>query len=170
MIIESGDAIFYKENFPFKSKNSRGQVVTQNILSYLTLLQYFCKQVNFEFELSKRARVQKDFGSNFYVRNIEKSPFSLQEALSSLDAIFRKKTINDEMESPNSNKTWKLVDFTPSCKTIGCKCFSKRNLNCIRLLTMFAEPCHTDRFGTYRTDQFGTYQTGPVDGRHCSII
>ena len=27
----------------------------------------------------------------------------------------------DEMDSPISNKTWKLVDLPPGCKTIGCK-------------------------------------------------
>ncbi|KAL0324959.1 UNVERIFIED_CONTAM: hypothetical protein Sradi_5065200, partial [Sesamum radiatum] len=68
---------------------------------------------------SKRARVQKDFGPDFYGFNIENDPLSLKEAFSSPDAIFWKEAVNDEMESLVSNKIWKLVDLPPGCKTIG---------------------------------------------------
>ena len=68
---------------------------------------------------SKRARVEMDFGPNYYVFNIEENPQNLKEALTSLDAIFWKEAVNDEMKSLISNKTWKLVDLPLGCKTIG---------------------------------------------------
>ena len=70
---------------------------------------------------SKRARVEKDFGHDYYVFNIEENPQNLKEALTSSDTIFWKESANDEMESLISNKTWKLVDLPSGCKTIGCK-------------------------------------------------
>ena len=36
--------------------------------------------------------------------------------------------MNDEMDSLQSNKTWKLVDLPTGCKTIGCKWVLKRKL------------------------------------------
>ena len=47
-------------------------------------------QENFEMEprRSKRARVEKDFGPNYYVFNIEENLQNLKEALTSPDAIF----------------------------------------------------------------------------------
>ena len=59
---------------------------------------------------SKRARVEKGFGPDYYVFNIEKNPQNLKETLTSLDAIFWKDAVNDEMESLIYNRTWKLVD------------------------------------------------------------
>ena len=37
---------------------------------------------------SKRARVEKDFGPDYYVFNIEENPPNLKAALTSLDAMF----------------------------------------------------------------------------------
>ena len=71
--------------------------------------------------MSKRARIEKNFGPDYYVFNIEENPQNLKEALTSSDAIFWKETVNDEMKSLISNRTWKLVDLPLGCKTIGCK-------------------------------------------------
>ena len=71
--------------------------------------------------MSKRARIEKNFGPDYYVFNIEKNPQNLKEALTSSDAIFWKETVNDKMKSLISNRTWKLVDLPSGCKTIGCK-------------------------------------------------
>ena len=68
---------------------------------------------------SKRARVEKDFDPDYYVFNIEENPQNLKEALTSLDAIFWKEAVNDEMESLISNRTWKLIDLPSGCMTIG---------------------------------------------------
>ena len=105
IIFESGDAIFHEENFPFKLKNSGGE---ENILSQpSSSTSHLQNQENFEMEhrRSKRARVEKDFGPDYYVFNIEENPQNLKEALTSLDAIFWKEAINDEMESLISNRT-----------------------------------------------------------------
>ena len=80
-------------------------------------------QENIELEprRSKRARVEKDFGPDYYVFNLEENPSNLKEALDSPDTIFWKEVVNDEVNSLISNKTWKLVELPPGCKTIGCK-------------------------------------------------
>ena len=70
---------------------------------------------------SKRAKVKKDFGPDYYVFNIEENPQNLKEAFTSHDSIFWKDAVNDEMESLISNRTWKLVDLPPGCKTTDCK-------------------------------------------------
>ena len=75
-------------------------------------------QENPEIELrrSKRARVEKDFGPDYYVFNVDENPLTLKEALLSHDCVFWKEVVNDEMDSLISNKTWKLVDLPSGCK------------------------------------------------------
>jgi hypothetical protein len=87
-------------------------------------------QENIELEprRSKRARVEKDFGPDYYVFNLEENPPNFKEALASPDAIFWKEAVNDEMDSLISNKTWKLVELPPGCKTIGCKWVLRKKL------------------------------------------
>ena len=77
---------------------------------------------------SKRARVEKDFGLDYYVFNIEENPQKLKEGLTLPDAIFWKEAINDEMKSLIFNRIWKLVDLLPGCKTIGCKWVLRKKL------------------------------------------
>ena len=88
IIFEYDDAIFHEEKFHFKLKNSGGE---ENILSQSSSsTSHLQNQENFEMEprRSKRARVEMDFGPNYYVFNIEENPQNLKEALTSLDAIF----------------------------------------------------------------------------------
>jgi hypothetical protein len=59
---------------------------------------------------------------------ILKKILQLKEALASPDAIFWKEAVNDEMDSLISNKTWKLVELPPGCKTIGCKWVLRKKL------------------------------------------
>ena len=54
---------------------------------------------------SKRARVEKDFGPDYYVFNIEGNSQNLKEALTSPGTIFWKEAVNNEMESLISNRT-----------------------------------------------------------------
>ena len=49
---------------------------------------------DFEIRRSIRGRVKNDFGLDFYVYD----PFFMKESLFSLDSIFRKVVVNDEME------------------------------------------------------------------------
>ena len=115
IIFEFGDTIFHEENILSQPSSSTSHLQNQE---------------NFEMEprRSKRARVEKDFGLDYYVFNIEENPQNLKEASTSLDAIFWKEAVNDEMESLISNRTWKLVDLPPGCKTIGCKWVLRKNL------------------------------------------
>ena len=67
--------------------------VKENILSQpSSSTSHLQNQENFELEprRSKRVRVEKDFGPNYYVFNIEKNPQNLKETLTSPDAIFWK--------------------------------------------------------------------------------
>ena len=52
--------------------------------------QVFQEQENSQIQpkWSKRARVEKDFGLDYYLYNVEEIPFTVQEVLSSPDAIF----------------------------------------------------------------------------------
>ena len=52
------------------------------------------------------------------------------EAMRSIDATFWKESINDEMNSFKTNKTWFLTDLPSSPLVVKLKvvsCFSKRN-------------------------------------------
>ena len=81
----------------FMKKNSWGE---ENILSQpSSSTSYLQNQENFQMEprRSKRARVENDFGPDYYVFNIEENPQNLKESLTSPDAIFWKEAVNDEM-------------------------------------------------------------------------
>ena len=109
-------------------KNSGGE---ENILSQpSSSTSHLQNQEKFEMEprRSKRTRVEKGFGPDYYVFNIEENPQNLKEALTTLDAIFWKEAVNDEMESLISNRTWKLVDLPSGCKTIGCRWVLRKKL------------------------------------------
>ncbi|KAL0298494.1 UNVERIFIED_CONTAM: hypothetical protein Sradi_6509200 [Sesamum radiatum] len=76
---------------------------------------------------SKRARVVKDFGSDFVTYNIEDDPVTFKDAMASLEAKQWKEAVKSEMDSIVSNRTWELVDLPPGC-TIGCKWIFKKKL------------------------------------------
>ncbi|TYK22437.1 Retrovirus-related Pol polyprotein from transposon TNT 1-94 [Cucumis melo var. makuwa] len=59
--------------------------------------------------------------------NLE-DPKDLTEALSSVDANLWKETINDEMDSLESNRTLYLVDLPLGCKAIGSKWVFRKKL------------------------------------------
>ena len=124
-ILESNDADFYEHRFPFKLRNSGG-ASSSNLPVIRDSEQH--KESETELRRSKRARVSKDFGPDFYAYTLEEDPSNLHEALTSLDADLWQEAINDEMESLESNKTWHLVDLPPGCKAIGCKWILKKKL------------------------------------------
>ncbi|KAL0415924.1 UNVERIFIED_CONTAM: Retrovirus-related Pol polyprotein from transposon TNT 1-94 [Sesamum latifolium] len=68
---------------------------------------------------SERARVVKDFGSDFVTYNIEDNPITFKDAMASSEAKQWKEAVKSEMDSIVSNGTWKLVDLPPGCTTIG---------------------------------------------------
>ncbi|KAL0408342.1 UNVERIFIED_CONTAM: hypothetical protein Sradi_1768600 [Sesamum radiatum] len=63
---------------------------------------------------SKRARVIKDFGSDFVIYNIEDDPITFQDAMVFSEAKQWKEAVKSDMDSVVSNGTWVLVDLPPS--------------------------------------------------------
>ncbi|KAK2999645.1 hypothetical protein RJ639_023181 [Escallonia herrerae] len=136
-IIESRDAIFVESRFqslPKQVKQKEGQREVEK---------------NHENEVeprrSKRMRIAKTFGPDFYmylvegtrtaihnsipiVLNVESDPRTYEEAMKSQDSSFWKKAINEEIDSIMGNGTWKLVDLPPCSKPIGCKWIFKKKL------------------------------------------
>ncbi|GAU50608.1 hypothetical protein TSUD_410180 [Trifolium subterraneum] len=131
VIIESNDANFYENKFPFKSRNS-GVTEQDNIpdSSHVPVIPNADSNDEVETELrrSKHVRVAKDYGPDYAAYTLNEDPANLQEALSSMDADLWQEAINDEMDSLESNKTWHLVDLSPGCKPIGCKWILKKKL------------------------------------------
>lgn len=70
--------------------------------------------------------MEKYFGHTYYVFNIEKILYSLQNAIPSPDTMFWKEVVNYEINSVISNNTWKFVELSPGCTTIGCKWMLKK--------------------------------------------
>ncbi|KAL0304603.1 UNVERIFIED_CONTAM: hypothetical protein Scaly_3017400 [Sesamum calycinum] len=68
---------------------------------------------------SKRARVVKDFGSDFITYNIEDDPVIFKDAMASSEAKQWKEAVKSEMDSIVSNGTLVLVDLHLGCITIG---------------------------------------------------
>jgi hypothetical protein len=59
---------------------------------------------------------------------VDDTPTSIAEAYSSLDADLWKETVQSEMDSIMSNKTWEVVDRPYGCKLVGCKRVLKKKL------------------------------------------
>ena len=78
---------------------------------------------------SKRAKVVKDFGSDFITYNIEDEPLTFRQAMNSSESRHWKDAVKSEIDSIVSNGTWELVDLPPGCSTIGCRWIFKRKLN-----------------------------------------
>jgi hypothetical protein len=123
VIIESNDADFNEEKFPFKLRNSGGTMT-----NHTPVIRESSDGLEIEPRRSKRARVAKEYGPDFMVYTLEEDPSTIQEALTSLDADLWQEAINEEMDSLESNKTWHLTDLPPGCKPIGCKWVLKKKL------------------------------------------
>ncbi|KAK4397787.1 hypothetical protein Sango_1254200 [Sesamum angolense] len=67
---------------------------------------------------SKRARVVKDFGSDFVTYNIKDDPVTFKDAINSPEAKQWKEVVKSEMDSIVSNRTLVLVGLPPGCTTI----------------------------------------------------
>ena len=120
-----------RKNFLLNLKIVGGKEVRENVLSQpSSSTPHSQNQENLEIELrrSKRARVEKDFSPDYYVFNVDENPLTLKETLLSPDCVFWKEAVNDEIDSLISNKTWKLVDLSCGCKTIGCKWVLRKKL------------------------------------------
>ena len=70
------------------------------------------ENIDVELKMSKRARVEKDFGPDYYVFNVDENPLTLKEVLLSPDGIFWKEAVNNKMDSLISNKNMEVSRFT----------------------------------------------------------
>ncbi|KAL0361096.1 UNVERIFIED_CONTAM: Retrovirus-related Pol polyprotein from transposon RE1 [Sesamum radiatum] len=86
---------------------------------------------------SKRARIVKDFGSDFVTYNIEDDPVTFKDAMASSKVKQRKEADKSKMDPIISNGTWVLVDLPPGCTTIGFKCIFKKKLKANETIDKF---------------------------------
>ncbi|KAL0303858.1 UNVERIFIED_CONTAM: Retrovirus-related Pol polyprotein from transposon TNT 1-94 [Sesamum radiatum] len=141
-IVEFRDAVFIEDVFPMKT-GIPSSVSLDDSLTSTSISEHVKKMTNVgvspsstsltheeldEPRRSKRARVVKDFGSDFVTYNIEDDPVTFKDAMASSEAKQWKEAVKSEMDSIVSNGTWKLVDLPPGCTTIGCKWIFKKKL------------------------------------------
>ncbi|CAH9143287.1 unnamed protein product [Cuscuta epithymum] len=125
-IIETKNAEFFESVFPLKPE-------------YKTVVPYResepLKENNtfndepFNLRRSKRPRIEKSFGNDFYTYLVNDEPFTYSQAISSKEAPFWLEAIQNEIESIQKNKTWILTDLPKGCKPIGCKWIFKKKFN-----------------------------------------
>ncbi|KAL2253467.1 UNVERIFIED_CONTAM: Retrovirus-related Pol polyprotein from transposon TNT 1-94 [Sesamum indicum] len=141
-IVEYRDAVFLEDVFPLKT-GIPSNVSLDDSLTSTSIPEHVEKMSNVgvgpsssnqtheesdEPRRSKRARIVKDFGSDFVTYNIEDDPITFKDAMASSEAKQWKEAVKSEMDSIVSNGTWVLVDLPPGCTTIGCKWIFKRKL------------------------------------------
>ncbi|KAL0415926.1 UNVERIFIED_CONTAM: hypothetical protein Slati_3424500 [Sesamum latifolium] len=141
-IVEFRDAVFIEDVFPMKI-GIPSSVSLDNSLASTSIPEHVENMTNVgvnpsstsltheesdEPRRSKRARVVKDFGSDFVTYNIEDNSITFKDAMASSEAKQWKEAVKSEMDSIVSNGTWKLVDLPPGCTTIGCKWIFKKKL------------------------------------------
>ncbi|KAL0457559.1 UNVERIFIED_CONTAM: hypothetical protein Slati_1095100 [Sesamum latifolium] len=134
-IVEFRDAVFIEDVFPMKT-GIPSSVSLDDSLASTSIPEHVEKMTNVgvnpsstsltheesdEPRRSKRAKIVKDFGSDFVSYNIEDDPVTFKDAMASSEAKQWKEAVKSEMDSIVSNKTWKLIDLPPGCTTIGCK-------------------------------------------------
>ena len=139
-ILEFRDATFFEDVFPMKTGIPQDNSL-DSALSSSSIPEHVEKMTNVggnpsssgsasiepdEPRRSKRARVVKDFGSDFITYNIEDDPVTFKNAMASPEAKHWKAAVKSEMDSIVSNGTWELVDLPPGCTTIGCKWIFKK--------------------------------------------
>ncbi|KAL8093519.1 hypothetical protein AgCh_035404 [Apium graveolens] len=142
-IVEFRDATFFEEVFPMKTGISLGSSEDDPTHTSSSIPDHVEKMTNVgvdpgssstpnkveEPRKSKRAKVVKDFGSDFITYNIEDEPLTFRQAKDSSESRHWKGALKSEIDSIVSNRTWELVDLPPGCSTIGCKWIFKRKLN-----------------------------------------
>ncbi|KAB2610477.1 DNA polymerase zeta catalytic subunit-like [Pyrus ussuriensis x Pyrus communis] len=111
-ILESADAEFFEDIFPYKEKESGSNP----------------KRVHEHSHDEASSSVSKNFGPDFIAFLSENEPTTFKEAMSSSEAPLWNEAIKSEMESIMENNTWELVDLPPGTKSIGHKWIFKKKL------------------------------------------
>lgn len=83
---------------------------------------------NDELRRSKRKKIEKTFGSDFVIYQVEGDPRTFNEAVSSADSSSWKEAIKSEIDSILLNHTWELVDLPPGCKPLTSKWIFRKKL------------------------------------------
>ncbi|KAK4404403.1 Retrovirus-related Pol polyprotein from transposon TNT 1-94 [Sesamum angolense] len=137
-IVEFRDAIFLEDVFPMKTRIPSSVSLDDSLIS-TSIPEHVEKMTNVgvnpnstsltheESDIrrrSKRARVVKNFGSDFVTYNIEDDPVTFKDAMASLEAKQWKEAVKSEMDSIVSNGTWVLVDLPLGCTTIGSSVYN----------------------------------------------
>ncbi|KAI5322517.1 hypothetical protein L3X38_031589 [Prunus dulcis] len=123
-IMEARDATFFEDISPYKIRISKEVQISEKPSSSTTIENLESQ----ELRRSKRARVEKNFGDDFYTFLVEGDPTTYKEAVMSVDASFWKKAINDEFQSIIQNNTWMLTNLPTGNKAIGCKWVFRKKL------------------------------------------
>ncbi|KAL0328005.1 UNVERIFIED_CONTAM: Retrovirus-related Pol polyprotein from transposon RE2 [Sesamum calycinum] len=142
IIVEFHDVIFLEYIFPMKtgipSSVSLGDSVASTFIS-----EHVEKMTNVgvnpsstsptheesdEPRQSKRARVVKDFESDFVTYNIEDYSATFKDVMASSEAKQWKEAVKSKMDSIVSNGTWVLVNLPLECTMIRCKWIFKKKL------------------------------------------
>ena len=112
-IIESRNAVFFQEIFPYKSTQISSSLKKNFESTSSTSHDQELMEERDEVELrrSKRAKMSKSFGLEFLTYMLEDEPQSFKEAISTPEAPFWKEAVNSEIESILQNHTLELVDL-----------------------------------------------------------
>ena len=149
-IRESRDVEFFEHIFPMKMNASLWLPSTSSDVSHDFVVPTSESSdtresiESLEPRRSKRARTEKDFGSDFivnflvekgnlnmedtYAFILEDDPRSYSEAMRSIDSTFWQEAINSELESIRNNHTWVLTDLPRACKPLSSKWVFKKKL------------------------------------------
>ncbi|XP_070675674.1 uncharacterized protein [Malus domestica] len=127
-ILESADAEFFEDIFPYKDKEFGSNTKRVHDHSHDKASSSGIQGNDVEPRRGKRIKVSKNFGPDFIAFLSENEPRTFKEAMSSSEAPLWKEAIKSEMESIMENNTWELVDLPPGSKPIGHKWIFKKKL------------------------------------------
>ncbi|CAL2253197.1 unnamed protein product [Prunus armeniaca] len=127
-IIESVDADFFEEIFPYKEKRSGSNKRKVHDGNPDEPSSSGVQEKEVEPRRGKRTKTPKSFGPDFVSFLTEEEPQTYKEAMASPEAPLWKEAVNSEVESIMQNHTWELVDLPPGNKPIGYKWIFKRKL------------------------------------------
>ena len=138
-IMESAEAEFFENTFPFKDKGKEvtysrkrplddglNDTIPDKSLQSNEENSSKVQEDNLEPRRSKRGKIAKDFGPDYMTYVVNKEPQTYKEAMDSSEAPYWKEAIKSEIDSIVQNNTWKLVDLPPGQKPIGHKWIFKK--------------------------------------------
>jgi hypothetical protein len=138
--IESHDVTFFENIFPMKNVHSMSRL-PKNVIAYATPepsetfvhAEYTLEPVHEEIDSeaprrSRRQRNAKSFVDDFTVYLVDDTYRTILETFASPNANDWKEVVRTEIDSIQSNETWKLVDWSYGCKPVGCKWVFKKKL------------------------------------------